>query len=92
MLQKIKDNFTIIVLCLLVIVFFRQCGVNSEISKIKKENAIISANIDSMVTKEEMKKEMRQVMYEFLIYEDDFDKGKVSLSDLKNRIDDKNAK
>jgi hypothetical protein len=75
-----------------VIVFFRQCGVNSEISKIKKENAIISANIDSMVTKEEMKKEMRQVMYEFLIYEDDFDKGKVSLSDLKNRIDDKNAK
>ncbi len=92
MLQKIKDNFTIIVLCLLVIVFFRQCGVNSEISKIKKENAIISANIDSVVTKEEMKKEMRQVMYEFLIYEDDFDKGKVSLSDLKNRIDDKNAK
>lgn len=92
MLQKIKDNFTIIVLCLLVIVFFRQCGVNSEIIKIKKENAIISANIDSMVTKEEMKKEMRQVMYEFLIYEDDFDKGKVSLSDLKNKIDDKNAK
>lgn len=92
MLQKIKDNFTIIVLFLLVIVFFRQCGVNSEINKIKKENAIISANIDSMVTKEEMKKEMRQVMYEFLIYEDDFDKGKVSLSDLKNKIEDKNAK
>jgi len=92
MLQKIKDNFTNIVLCLLVIVFFRQCGVNSEINKIKKENAIISANIDSMVTKEEMKKEMRQVMYEFLIYEDDFDKGKVSLSDLKNKIEDKNAK
>jgi hypothetical protein len=92
MLQKIKDNFTIIVLCLLVIVFFRQCGVNSEISKIKKENAKIAHDIDSMVTKEEMKKEMRQVMYEFLIYEDDFDKGKVSLSDLKNKIEDKNAK
>lgn len=92
MLQKIKENFAIIVLCLLVIVFFRQCGVNSEINKIKKENVIISANIDSMVTKEEMKKEMRQVMYEFLIYEDDFDKGKVSLSDLKNKIEDKNAK
>jgi len=92
MLQKIKDNFTIIVLCLLVIVFFRQCGVNSEIRKIKKENAKIAHDIDSMVTKEEMKKEMRQVMYEFLIYEDDFDKGKVSLSDLKNKIEDKNAK
>ena len=87
MLQKIKDNFTVIVLCLLVIVFFRQCGVNSEISKIKKENARISANIDSMVTKEEMKKEMRQVMFEFLIYEDDLDNGKTSLSKIKDKIE-----
>ncbi len=76
MLQKIKDNFTIIVLVLLVIVFFRQCGVNSEINKIKKENAKISALLDSSVTKKEMKHEMRQVMFEFLIFEDDFDKGK----------------
>lgn len=86
MLQKIKDNFTIIVLVLLVIVFFRQCGVNSEINKIKKENAKISALLDSSVTKKEMKHEMRQVMFEFLIYEDDFDKGKASLSDIQNKI------
>lgn len=86
MLQKIKDNFTIIVLVLLVIVFFRQCGVNSEINKIKKENAKISALLDSSVTKKEMKHEMRQVMFEFLIFEDDFDKGKASLSDIQNKI------
>jgi len=86
MLQKIKDNFTIIVLVLLVIVFFRQCGVNSEINKIKKENAKISVLLDSSVTKKEMKHEMRQVMFEFLIYEDDFDKGKASLSDIHNKI------
>ena len=86
MLQKIKDNFTIIVLVLLVIVFFRQCGVNSEINKIKKENTKISALLDSSVTKKEMKHEMRQVMYEFLIFEDDFDKGKASLSDIQNKI------
>jgi hypothetical protein len=86
MLQKIKDNFTIIVLVLLVIVFFRQCGVNSEINKIKKENAKISVLLDSSVTKKEMKHEMRQVMFEFLIYEDDFDKGKASLSDIQNKI------
>lgn len=92
MLQKIKDNFTIIVLVLLVIVFFRQCGVNSEINKIKKENAKISALLDSSVTKKEMKHEMRQVMFEFLIYEDDFDKGKASLSDIKNNIEAQNGK
>jgi hypothetical protein len=86
MLQKIKDNFTIVVLVLLVIVFFRQCGVNSEINKIKKENVKISALLDSSVTKKEMKYEMRQVMYEFLIFEDDFDKGKASLSDIQNKI------
>jgi len=92
MLQKIKDNFTIIVLVLLVIVFFRQCGVNSEINKIKKENAKISALLDSSVTKKEMKHEMRQVMFEFLIFEDDFDKGKASLSDIQNKIESQNGK
>jgi len=92
MLQKIKDNFSIIVLVLLVIVFLRQCGVNSEISKIKKENARISANLDSSVTKKEMKHEMRQVMYEFLIFEDDFDNGKASLSDIRNKIESQNGK
>ena len=33
-----------------------------------------------------MKHEMRQVMFEFLIFEDDFDKGKASLSDIQNKI------
>ena len=92
MLQKIKDNFTIIVLVLLVIVFFRQCGVNSEINKIKKENTKISSLLDSSVTKKEMKHEMRQVMFEFLIFEDDFDKGKASLSDIQNKIESQNGK
>jgi hypothetical protein len=92
MLQKIKDNFIIITLGLLAIILFRQCGVNSEINKIKKENAKISALLDSSVTKKEMKHEMRQVMFEFLIFEDDFDKGKASLSDIKNKIESRDGK
>ena len=89
MLQKIKDNFQYIVLGFLVIVFLRQCGVNSDIDRIEKHNKQISAKIDSVniVSKVEMKKEMRQVMFEFLIYEDDFDKKKTSLSEIKSRID-----
>jgi len=39
-----------------------------------------------------MKHEMRQVMFEFLIFEDDFDKGKASLSDIQNKIESQNGK
>lgn len=90
MLQKIKDNFQFIVLGFLVIIFLRQCGVNSDIDRIKKENKAIGAQIDSVNTlsKPEIRKEMRQVMFEFLIYEDDFDKKKISLSEIKNRLED----
>ena len=90
MLQKIKDNFQVIVLGFLVIIFLRQCGVNSDIDRIKKENKAIGAQIDSVNTlsKPEIRKEMRQVMFEFLIYEDDFDKKKISLSEIKNRLED----
>jgi hypothetical protein len=89
MLQKIKDNFQYIVLGFLVIVFFRQCGVNRDIDRIEKENKKLSAQIDSssVVSKIELRKEMRQVMFEFLIYEDDFDKKKTSLSEIKSRIE-----
>lgn len=93
MLNKIKENFQYIVLGFLVIVFFRQCGVNSEVSKIKKESRIaneqIIAKLDSIntLTKGEIRHEMNQVMFEFLIYEDDFDKKRVSLSEIKNKIE-----
>lgn len=89
MLQKIKDNFQFIVLGFLVIIFLRQCGVNRDIDRMEKETKMISAKIDSVntLTKPEMRKEMRQVMFEFLIYEDDFDKKKISLSEIKNRLE-----
>jgi hypothetical protein len=98
MLQKIKDNFQYIVLAFLVLVFFRQCGVNSEISKIKKEarayNQEVVTKLDSIntLTKDEMRHEMEQVMFQFLIYEDDFDKKRVSLSEIKNKIESRGDK
>jgi hypothetical protein len=39
------------------------------------------------VTKSDLEKSMNQTMFNFLIYEDDFDKGKSSLSDIKSKID-----
>jgi hypothetical protein len=33
---------------------------------------------------------LKQNMFNFLIYEDDFDKGKTSLSDIKSKIENPN--
>lgn len=89
MVQKIKDNIHFIVLGFLVIVFLRQCGVNNDIDRIEKQTKQISAKLDSIntLTKPEIRKEMRQIMFEFLIYEDDFDKRKISLSEIKGKLD-----
>jgi hypothetical protein len=50
----------------------------------------MSQNLDSLkksqVTEQEIKQNMNAVMFDFLIYEDDFDKGKASLSDIKSKI------
>jgi len=91
-MQKIKDNFNFIVLGFLVLVFFRQCGVNRDIDRIEKEakvkNVQILNKLDSIntLTKDEMRHEMNQVMFQFLIYEDDFDRKKISLSEIRNKI------
>lgn len=95
-LEKIKTNYWAIVLLLIIIIFFRQCGIRRDIDKIEKNVKIITVKIDSvqntMVTKDQVKYEMDQTMFNFLIYEDDFDKGKSSLSDIKNKINGSETK
>ena len=95
-LEKIKTNYWAIVLLFIIIIFFRQCGIRRDIDKIEKNVKIITVKIDSvqntMVTKDQVKYEMDQTMFNFLIYEDDFDKGKSSLSDIKNKINGSETK
>lgn len=90
-LEKIKNNSWWITLSLLLIIFLRQCGVNREISRIDKEMKLINSSVDSLqktcVTTEQMEKTMNTTMFNFLIYEDDFDKGKTSLSEIKSKIE-----
>jgi len=52
-------------------------SLSSEISNLKKEVA----------NKKEVRDIMENVMLEYLIYEDDLDKGKTSLSQIKNKIE-----
>jgi hypothetical protein len=57
---------------------------------LKKENAKLNAIIDSSVTPltdKQTKDLVQSVMLDFLIFEDDLDKGKTSLTDIKTKIE-----
>jgi low affinity Fe/Cu permease len=93
-LEKIKEYSWAITLFLLLVVFLKQCGVNREVDRIDKEIKKITQSTDSiqgsLITKDQMDNALKQNMFNFLIYEDDFDKGKTSLSDIKSKIENPN--
>ena len=75
--------------------FFQTCGSKGISRDIKKQNIEFQSKIDSLTTvinskpsTEEVEHTMEQVMYKYLIYEDDLDKGKISLSAIKNLINE----
>ena len=87
-IEKIKNYSWAITLILVLFVLLRQCGVNRDIDRMEKSVKSINNKVDSLEipNKEEIRKEMNETMFNFLIYEDDFDKGKASLSDIKSKI------
>ena len=87
-IEKIKNYSWAITLILVLFILFRQCGVNRDIDRMEKSIKSINNRVDSLVipTKEDIRNEMNETMFNFLIYEDDFDKGKASLSDIKSKI------
>ena len=75
--------------------FFQTCGSKGKTHDVKVQVESLQKTVDSLhvilnskPSAEEVEYEMVQTMYKFLIYEDDLDKGKVSLSEIKNRIDE----
>lgn len=81
MKEFLKKNFSIIVLVLAVLSFFKSCGDSRELSKLRKE-------IENKASREEVEMISNKTMFQFLLYEDDVDKGKASLSDIKNKVDE----
>lgn len=92
MLEKIKSNSSSITMVLLLLVILRQCGVNRDIDRIEKNikntNLVIDTINKKTPSKKEIREEMNQTMFNFLIYEDDFDKGRTSLSEIKSKINE----
>ena len=88
MKKFIQDNFTVIVLVVAILSLFKSCGDSRELNKLKKELEATNAKIDEFATKEEVEIISNKVMFDFLLYEDDLDKKKASLSDIKNKVDE----
>jgi hypothetical protein len=85
MKQFIKNNFATIVLVLALLSLLKSCGDSRELQKLRKEVEVVK---EQSASKEEIEILQNKVMFEFLIYEDDIDNKKASLSDIKNKIDE----
>ena len=73
-IEKIKNYSWIITLILILFILIRQCGVNRDIDRMEKSIKSINGKVDSLVVpnKEEIRKEMNETMFNFLIYEFSF--------------------
>ncbi len=85
MKEFIKKNFTVIVLAIAVLSFFKSCGDSRELSKLRTEVQTLK---ETQATQEEIELTQNKVMFEFLLYEDDIDNKRASLSDIKNKVDE----
>jgi hypothetical protein len=60
---------------------------SKNISELNLKIDLLTNHVKNTPSKKEVRDEMEVIMFNFLIYEDDLDKGKVSLSDVKNKIE-----
>jgi len=96
-MDKIKSNLIYVVGTLCFLCFLNTCGTRGKITDNKKEIEALNIKIDSLTkvvanqkdfNEDVIEYKMEQTMYKFLIYEEDLDKGRISLSEIKNRIDE----
>lgn len=92
-----KNMWQTTTVVLLLIVLGKGCTL-SKISKldskcseneVKLEKKLDSLNsvVNTFATEKQVRDQMEITMFNYLIYEDDLDKGKSSLSDIKNKIE-----
>ena len=83
-------------LLIVLVIFIRSCTLNSNVSTLKSENIdlvkqinALSLKTDSLPDKSIINNIVEDNLYQFLIFEDDLDKGKTSLSEIKLRLEQK---
>ena len=99
--KKLFTAFMIVTTFFLVVGFFQKCSTTMKLNDQKDQISSLQTTLDSLiaieieneknklipVTPKQVKDEMESTMLDFLIYEDDLDKGKTSLSEIKNKIE-----
>lgn len=83
-------------LLIVLVIFIRSCTLSSNVSILKSDNEnlvkqinALSLKTDSLPDKSIINNIIEDNLYQFLIFEDDLDKGKTSLSEIKLRIEQK---
>jgi uncharacterized protein Yka (UPF0111/DUF47 family) len=87
--MKIIEKYSnIIILILLLLVFFRSCGVGSDVSRLNKKIISIENKIDTLekrsITEKVLNKNLQNNMWDFLELEELSDKNKIPINQLKN--------
>lgn len=77
-----------LILILSIFTFFRSCSTGATVNKVEKKVEKLDSlvNAGSTLSQSEVDSIVRTRLYDFLIFEEDLDKGKTSLSDIKLKI------
>lgn len=97
--KTLEENYLVMVIFLTLLFFVSTCSNRSAIKDIRKSHATelqslsdsladLSRKIKEIPTREEFQLDNEILMYEFLQFEDDIDRGKISLSELKLKLDE----
>lgn len=88
--EKTIKTILFISLGLNVLVGFKSCSSANEVKKMSKEIDKNEKALDSIKlvtpTKADVRNEMEEVMLDYLIYEDELDNKKITLSIIKDKI------
>jgi|688.fasta_scaffold75509_8 hypothetical protein len=85
-IKKFSDAFALpIILVLCILMFFRSCSTGTAVTKIEKRIESMESTT-STLSKGDVDSIVKSRLYDFLIFEDDLDKGKTSLSDIRIKI------
>ena len=81
-----------IIIALLVLTYFKSCGIDSEVEKVKKELRLVEAEVDTLasqiVNEEEMIKLIKEVpAWKTLRIEEISDKERISINALEEKED-----
>jgi hypothetical protein len=93
-IEFIKEHLFKILTVFFFLLYLTSSCSNSRLTTLTKKIDQLKSKIDTvqikyatLPTQKEVRDQMERVMFDFIIYEDDLDKGKVSVSGIKNRIE-----